>query len=256
MRKVRLIVVFVVALLGGFGQSVAISGELVESHGPWKINWSTGRLEYIGAVATNTQMGKEYKELEGAIWKSARQDVVQAIPSIRTAYEGANENTRRWSEAAVARVQKNLHSKKTVYLPDGSIAVKLTAEAGDFFYAEAAKSLENSTTLSSDSCTGVVLRLAKAEKPMPYYKLVDNGGNTLLSLDQISKSAYSKNLMGRWFRSPTAAEIQSVVGSRTLEFHVVAAERGVLKMESKEDAKNLLSCGTALSQSRIALAVP
>jgi len=254
MRKVQVAIGFIILVLGPLGRSNAFGAQIIDSQGSWKLNWSTGRFEYIGAAA-ELQRDKSYKEVEGSIWKSARDDIAITLPSIRELYEGPGETGAKWSKIAVARVQKNLVSKKTVYLPDGAVAVKLLAEAGDFFYAEG-QSETDSPLAPATGCSGVVFRLATAEKPMPYYKIVDKTGNILLSLDNISKAAYAKNLMGRWFRSPSASEVQEVAGGKSMEFQAVVAARGVLRIDSPEEAKNLAACRDALAQSRIVLAIP
>lgn len=255
MRKIHLKYALLSVLQWTLLQVVAYGAEVVDIQGAWKINWSKGRMEYVGNVVPNSEGKEGYRELESKVWKSARDSAVQLIPSIRQQYEGSDEMSRKWSQLAVGKVQKSIVSKNTAYLADGSVSVKFMANPGDFFYAEGLGAVDLPERLS-ESCSGVIFRLADAQKPVPYYRVIGPGGQVLLSLSDVKRAAYEKNLMGKWFKAPTLAELKSVSDGNIKEFPVVAVDRSTFRVSVEADTKDLKGCAGAIASSRIALAIP
>ena len=104
--------------------------------------------------------------------------------------------------------------------------------------------------------TGVVLSLNEVVKPRATYKIIDEKHNLLFTYKDLSHAVFAKNLMGRWYVSPSSKELKAVVGSNPRELSLVSFGEGIYQYETKGEVGQLENLKKLFSRGKIMLKIP
>lgn len=255
----------IAALIGLWGSLISSSvngSPIVESSDRLEINWAAQRIRFYGQGIVRTIDGSDgYKGAEKRAWQDGLAYVSGAIKDL---YQKTHQGTEVDNKLLVDLAGEAAHgvvtstsSVKTVYSSDGGVRVYLENSLAK---ALAPKGLRfrqkeiNQGTMSQH--TGLVLQFDKPLKPRVIYHVADEAGNVLFGPQDMAEEAFRKNLMGRWYRRPTPAELAEAVGKNPITVRATVAPNGQIIVSKEDWDKALEGHKSLLINGAIALAQP
>ena len=198
---------------------MAAAEPIVEKGERAEVNWSDLEVRYFGEATPEQQERESFKGTERRAWQDGMAAIEETLQLLGKGRIGMHVSAPRGS-ASVGSARAT--SRSTTYFGDGKVRVYLqsplqqvvVAALGEVSFSEA-KPLANTTSVEG-AYTGVVIQLGKKMAPMAVYKIFDESGERLFSLEDMSESGFRQSLMGRWFRRAGSAEIVAHVGDNPL----------------------------------------
>lgn len=251
---------FLVFISLSLSPSMIKADPVLEQVGGLKLDWGNLTVRFTGTYKPNAGVDLPYKEAEQNAMSEgllhAREDLVrvhehelqrQGVP-----HELANQSALQASDY----VTRTTYAYDTSFFKGGGVQVFFENSLAkvfvrkDFAYAKA------SDEKKGLRFRGLILRLDKAIKPVARYEIVDQSGARLFGVESMTREAYEKNLMGRWFIEPQREELEKYLGRKrvSLQVKVVDADRLMVQKGAWTDA--LQDSVQVLSEGRIALIIP
>ncbi len=240
--------------MSAFWASSLIAAPLVEEFGDLKVDWSNQSLQFTGTSAASTS--QDWKTAERLATDAAREAVSKAAESLFIERQAALDQKQLDPQMLQTkqRLKSATFSRRNEYGSDGSLRVNLETRMARLFVLDGLTG--ESAPLPKDGPTGVIFRVKGNTKPQAVYTLKEQSEGTLLSPLQINKTAYQKNLMGRWYKTPlTAEEQKKSAGQAPLTIDVTATKDGeftVLKADWDKVSQQALPL---LKEAKVAVVV-
>lgn len=228
-------------LVTTWGASPAHSAPVTETRGRLEVNWATLRVRFYGEVQPDAD---GLKTAEKRAWQDGLNYAMDAVRDLNvSANEPLVTDPERLAEdarEAARQVASSTYSYNTTYFGNGSVRVHLESSLPKALDTTSLRFRQREalepTMLQR---TGLVLEADQAAKPRPTYQVVDEAGNVLFDVKDMAANGYRKNLMGRWYRRPTASELKDAVGTNPLRLKAkVVGERFVVNREEWDNATN------------------
>lgn len=216
MRTFRLGPYSLVCLLAGATAPLA-AAPVVESEGRLEVNWGSQRIRFFGEAKAGDDGAEALKTAEKKAWQDGLNYVTDAVRDLNVAANEAlvtnTEALTRQAKEAARQVASSTFSFNTTYFADGTIRVHLENALPKALEVQGLRFKQKEALQASMThYSGLVLKLDQAARPRPTYAVVDEEGNILFDVHDMAEDGYRRNLMGRWFKRPTQAELVEAVG--------------------------------------------
>lgn len=251
-----------------FCATATSAAPVVETGGRLEVNWGKQRIRFYGEAKTDSDGEGGLKSAEKRAWQDGLNYISDAVRDLNvTANEDLTQNTESLTQhaaSAAKQVATSTFSYDTTYYGDGTVRVRLENTLPRALEVQGLRfKQKEALPAAMTHYSGLVLQLDKGTKPRATYAIVDEKGDVLFDVHDMAEDAYKHNLMGRWFRKPTQAELVEAVGKNPVTLAATVANgegkngdgsRFVVKRaawdEALEGHKALLVNGT------VALALP
>lgn len=239
-----------------FGSAPAFAQPVVESYERFELNWSTMRLRFFGEAAVGTDTDA-YDAAEKVAIEDGLQYALNQLTRMRQqeGVESSSEGDNPSSQVA-HELTKQAYVVNTTYYGDGRIRVDLEGQMSKAFESAATKDgfrLDEPTAKSSDA-SALVLEIKDSQGPQLIREIVSPTGEVLYSPRDVARSAYRKNMLGRWFYQ-SSFELKNFSGKTPLVIEASASE-GKLVL-SKDSWTSILEQHPRLIQeAKVAFVLP
>jgi len=246
-----------ILLVFGLFAPVGFGSPVIEKRDRVEVNWSTLRLRFYGEAAPGRS---DLHAKERQAWKEGLKYVTEAVRNLNiAANEAGTPNPDELSAAAkvaARRVEKSTFSYDTTYFADGSVRVHLENALPKALLMPGIRfHQKDAASVSMSEYTGLILQADKSVSPRATYQIVDETGAVLFDVHDMAEEAYRKNLMGRWFRQPTANELASAVGRSPIRIAATAID-GKFQVKRSDWEKALEGHHSLLTNGLVAIALP
>jgi|GEM_PF-2292461 len=206
-------------LLIGMGLVPAMGAQalpVTEQIDRFELNWSTMRIRFYGEATVDfSQRGFEGAE------KVATDDglmyVLSALSKIRT-QKGLTDN----NAASIANeLTTQVFVYNTIYYTDGRVRVELDISLPKAFDIGFNEFIADEPKAESSSGSAVVVLISGLKTALVQMEIRDTDGVLLYSPKDIAKSAFKKQMAGRWFFK-NSSELKSYIGANPVEIEAVA----------------------------------
>ncbi len=204
--------------LSGLCSYSAFSVPMISKQGSLTINWGTLRTRVEHTEKLKPELSSYDRLLSTALTTS----LLSIMPEIEKRHlnclvSNGVETTLAQQSARMAAdvVTRNSYIITEEYFKDGvSIVTEssfaMAMQRSDLLFVKPQDVDANSPF------SGVLLKAKRSLEPVPMYRIVDENGQTLFSIESMTKEGYNANLMGRWFQNPTRPELIPHIGSNWL----------------------------------------
>ncbi|WP_141736581.1 hypothetical protein [Oligoflexus tunisiensis] len=196
--------------------SVGQAQPVTEQIDRFELNYSTMRIRFYGE-ATVDFAEKGFEGAEKVAVEDGLMYVLSALSKAR-AQKGLNEEA---SAALASELTRSAYVYNTTYFTDGRVRVELDSSlsrAMDFGVSEFA-SEEPKSEPSEGSA--IVVQISGLKVPLLQTEIRSTDGELLFSPKDVARSAYKKQLAGRWFFK-NSGELKSYAGPKPIEINAVA----------------------------------
>jgi len=234
-----------------------------EQVGRIKLDWGNMTVRFSGYFKPDSQNANlSYSESEQRAMSEgllqAREVLVKIHERELKRQKVSPELANQSAVSASDYVTRTTYSYDTAFFKGGGVQVSLENNLAKVFVRKDLpfrKAFEEKKGSSNARFDGLILRLDKGIKPVPRYEIVDQSGAVLFSVESMTREAYEKNLMGRWFTEPQREELKYLGPKRvSLQVKVVGSDRLMVQKGAWTDA--LQDSMQVLSEGRIALVIP
>jgi hypothetical protein len=252
---------FAVCVASAFGAWMAVAAPIVEKHDRLEVNWATMRMRFFGQASADGNGEDGFRVAEKKAWQDGLNYVSDAVRNLNiNVNEKLTENPDKLSEDAreAARlVSTSTYSYNTTYFGDGTVRVHLENSLPKAFESSGLRFRQKEALEPAMiPFTGIVFEADKSIKPTALYQVIDEHGEVLFSVQDMAEDAFRKNLMGRWFKKPSAAELSEAVGKNPLRLAAKADAPGKLVVPKDAWQKAIHGHQALLVNGSIAIAVP
>lgn len=195
----------------------AFSGQIVDANDRMEINWSTLKIRFYGEAKLSDSDSEAYKAAEKKAWHDGLSYASDAVRNLNVSVnEGLVSNPDKLTDdarKAAKQVSTATSSYNTTYFGDGHVRVHLESTLPKALETSGIRFRQKDPSdPAMTQYSGIVLNADKATKARPIYQVVDENGAVLFDVKDMAEEAYRKNLMGRWFKRPTVAELGEAAG--------------------------------------------
>jgi hypothetical protein len=223
---------------------------VIEQIDRFELNYSTMRIRYYGEATVDFSE----KGFEGAE-KVATEDglvyVLSALGKIR-AQKGLNEA----SSAAIANeLTKSSYVFNTTYFTDGRVRVELDSSLPKALDIGASEFASEDPQSGPSEGSAIVVRISGLKTPFWQTEIRSVDGELLFSPKDVAKSAYRKQLLGRWFFK-NSGELKSYAGPKPIEIDAVAEGDRTLVVTKNSWTKLKTEHPRLLEDAKLAFVIP
>lgn len=195
----------------------------------FELNWSTMRIRFYGEATVDFAQ-KGFEGAEKVATDEGLMYVLSSLNKVRN-QKGLKDN----SNSAIAHeVTKQAFVYNTVYFTDGRIRVELDSSLPKAFDAGLSDFLaEEPQSQATGDASAVILQITGLKGPLLQTEIRSTDGELLYSHKNIAKSAYKKQLAGRWFFK-NSLELKSYAGTNPVMIDAVAeGDKGLVVMKDQ-----------------------
>lgn len=212
-----------------------------------QLNWSQLRLEFSGIA-----QGATLAELEQQAWWQGFQHLKRVIPPIYAQHSTGSGTAV--AQQVAERIFRHLQVRETVFASDRRVRLAFSSALANMF---------STSTLADDEAqlpparrSGLILRATRYFPPRAVYEIRGKGGQRYFDVSMVRAKHFHRNLMGRYFRGATAAQVARYVGRQPQELAVQEISPAVLEVDDR--AWQAFAAGNAalLAQARIVVIFP
>lgn len=232
----------------------------VEKTERFEIDWGSLRIRFIGKASPESEK-EAYSEVEKKAWNEGLLAIRDAVSEYHKnqllALNMDKKKAEESGQAAGDRVASSTYSYHNEYFGDGSVVVYLeNSLARALKRKDISFKQEKAPSLAESRFSGLVLRSTKPLTPVSSYQLVDETGRVLFKVDQVSKEAYEKYLMGKWFVDPSREELTRAVGPKPVSLPITPKGPGVFEVQGFSWKEAIQDSKAILANARIAIVSP
>ena len=143
----------------------------------------------------------------------------------------------------------------TIYYTDGRVRVELDSSLPKAFDAGVTEFLADEPQASASDGSAIVVQISGLKSPLLQTEIRSTDGELLYSHKSIAKSAYKKQLSGRWFFK-NSSELKSYIGTNSVQIDAVAeGDKGLIVMK---EAWNKLKADhpRLIEEAKLAFVIP
>lgn len=221
--------------------------QVITSHDGVQLNWSQLRLEFSGTAHSTT-----LAELEQQAWLQGFQHLKRVIPPIYVQHSTAAGIAV--AQQIAERVFRHLQVRETVFSSDRRVRLTFSSALANMFSA---------TSLASDDAqlpqarnSGLILRATRYFSPRAVYEIRGKSGQRYFDVSMVQMKHFRRNLMGRYFRGVSDAQLVRYAGRQAQELAVREISPAVWEVDDR--AWQAFAGGNAalLAQARVVVVFP
>lgn len=261
---------FIILMAPLFSSSMIQAEPVLEQVGRMKLDWGNMTVRFSGSYKPEPKSAEiplseaeQHAMTEGLLY--AREALAKIHEKELRRQGVSSELASQSAQQASDLVTRTTYSFDTSFFKGGGVQVYLENGLGKVFSRKDVAFRKGSEEDKKGSrFSGLILRLDKAMRPVAKYEVVDQSGSRLFTMDSMTKEAYEKNLMGRWFIDPRREELVKYLGPKrgsdyagalvSIQVKVLDADKLMVQKGVWTDA--LQDSMQVLSEGRIALVIP
>lgn len=239
--------------------SIIKADSVVQQIDRMDLDWGALKVRFFGTFTPATNQD-DYKIVEQNALNEGLLYARDAVVKVHVEDLKKQGVSKDLAERSAVQASDNLtrasYPYQTSYYKGGAVRVYIESSLSKVF---AKKDAVYSTKIEEDKpgrFSGLILRLDTNIPPTSVYEVVDQTGALLFSLESVSREAYERNLMGRWFVDPQREELIKYVGSKPVSIQVKVQSPNRLMVQKGAWTDALQDSGQVLSNSKIALVLP
>ncbi len=235
------------ALTPGFS---ARAQPVTEQIDRFELNWSTMRIRFYGESMVDFSQ-KGFEGAERVATDDGLMYALSALSKVRN-QKGLKDN----NAAAIANeLTKQAFVYNTIYFTDGRVRVELDSSLPKAFDMGFNEFLADEPKAAASDGSAVVVLISGLKIPLLQTEIRSTDGELLYSPKDIAKSAYRKQLGGRWFFK-NSGELKSYVGSNPV--HIDAVAEGDKSLIVTKESWNKLRAEhpRLLEEAKLAFVIP
>ncbi|MGE0171835.1 MAG: hypothetical protein AB7T49_03585 [Oligoflexales bacterium] len=242
MKAVRLIctkktVMLVVVFLAS--QNL-VAKTLVQKNDRIEIDWSNQRVRYFGQASS-----ENFREAELAAWQEGATYLNTALPK--------REEKDLLSDVPPKRIAQSSYSYDTTYFGDGTVKVYLESKMASLFHQDIAQLRPMTEADSKAKNSALIVRVGTKATPSALFKIVSGTGQTLYSVENVTKDGFQKNLMGRWFEATGGKSYTDFAGENPVQVDATVSEPGVFVVSESMWNEAMTENPGLLAQAKVAI---
>jgi hypothetical protein len=196
--------------------SIGNAQPVTEQIDRFELNYSTMRIRFYGE-ATVDFAAKGFEGAEKVAVDDGLVYVLSALAKVR-AEKGLNEEA---SAALASELTRSAYVYNTTYFTDGRVRVELDSSLSRALDAGVNDFASEEPSAEPSEGSAVVVQISGLKTPLLQTEIRSTDGELLFSPKNVAKSAYRKQLSGRWFYK-NSGELKSYAGPKPVEINAVA----------------------------------
>ena len=214
-------------VLGLLSSWAAEAQPVTETVDRFELNYSTMRIRFYGeATADFSQKG-----FEGAEKTATDDGLLYALTSLGKVRSQKGLKTDN-PTAIAGELTKQAFVANTIYFTDGKVRVELESSLQKALDSGISDFNGEEPKATASDATAVQIQIDGLKAPLLHAEIRSPEGDVLYSSKDVSKSAYKKQMVGRWFFK-NSSELRSWVGPKPLVIEATA-EAGKAVIVTKE----------------------
>lgn len=239
-----------------FNLTSAFAQPVVETYDRFELNWSTMRIRFYGEAAVGSGE-RAFDTAEKTATEDGLHYALGNLVKVRQK-KGVDTITIDASDASKTAVDltKQAYIVNTTYFDNSRIRVDLEGQmskAFEFAATQDAFRLEEPEAKPTDA-TAIVVLVKDAEVPQLTQAIVASSGETLYSAGSVSRSAFRKNMLGRWFYQ-NSIELKNFSGKSPLVLEAQVAE-GNLVVSKDQWNEAMQQHARLIEEAKVAFVLP
>jgi hypothetical protein len=182
----------------------------------FELNYSTMRIRFYGEATVDFAQ-KGFEGAEKVAIDEGLMYVLSALAKVR-AQKGLSEEA---SAAVADELTKTAYVFNTTYFTDGRVRVELDSSLPKAMDPGVADFAGEDPSAQPSEGSAVVINVNGLKSPLVQTEIRSTDGELLYSAKDVAKSAYKKQMTGRWFFKKSG-ELKSFAGSKPVEIEAVA----------------------------------
>ncbi len=230
--------------------SFANAQPVTEQIDRFELNYSTMRLRFYGEATVDFAQ----KGFEGAEKIATEDGLVYALAALAKvrAQKGLSEEA---SAALATELTKTAYVFNTTYFTDGRVRVELDSSLPKAMDPGVKDFLGEDPAAQPSEGSAVVVQISGLKTPFLQTEIRSTDGELLYSPKDIAKSAYKKQMTGRWFFK-NSGELKSYVGAKPVEIDAVAEGDKTLIVTKESWTKLKTEHPRLLEEAKLAFVIP
>ena len=238
-----------------FGVSLWVIGTtggaapVIETYDRFELNWSNMRIKFFGeATADFAQKGFDGAE------KLATDDgllyALRQVPKVRQ-----EKGLPADAPASIAnQVTKQAFVSNTTYFADGRVRVELESSLAKALEPDVSEFKADEPTAEPTQATAVIVTIKGSKGPGLISEIRSPDGEVLFSAKDIARSAYRRQLTGRWFFR-SSPELRNFGGDQPVEVEAVW-QNGSIALDKETWSKIRAAHPRLLEEAKLAFVLP
>lgn len=228
--------------------TIVVGNEVVTTLGRLQLNWSTMQLSFDG-LASGT--GLALSALEERAWQDGFTYLQKKLPALYR-QQGLSAGQQEVYDRSTA-IFRTLHLRETVFSSQ-QVQINFLTNLPQLFVLPSL-SLSTDTLTDKARNSSIVLRVANEFPPRAIYRIEDQRGQLLFSQTMVKRTAFVRQLMGRYFRT---TNLPSVVGKnpQVIEAQPLANSQGRLTVDAQVWQRTVQGNESLLNEARIVIIFP
>ncbi|MBQ48440.1 MAG: hypothetical protein CMP10_13565 [Zetaproteobacteria bacterium] len=229
-----------------------LSAELVKTFadGRVEVNWSSMKIKYYGESQVEAD-AVSYQEAEKRAWQNGLDYINEVMPEIRSSFGISLSSDPEAVAAQNTLVSRSSYSVDTRYFNDGKIRVYLESSLGRALQSPILKLSAKPEKFEAKN-SGLIIKL-DGGVVSETYKIINQNNDILFSTEDVSKQAFLRNMMGRWFVKDKGRAFSRSVGPDPVAVGGVLVKKGLIRVDDSEWKSSLEGNQGLLHGAKVAL---
>lgn len=227
---------------------VVANTEVITRHGRLQLNWSTMQLSFAG-LASGT--GLALSVLEEQAWRNGFSYLQEKLPELYR-QQNLSAGKQEVYDRSTA-IFRTLNLRETVFSSQLVQVNFLTTLPQLFTLPSLSLSTANQTVSARNS--SIVLRVANEYPPRATYRIEDQQGRTLFAQTMVDRTAFTKRLMGRYFRTTTPPRLAGR-NPQVINVQPLVGTAGRLRVDAKVWQRAAQGNESLLNDAKIVIIFP
>ncbi|NRA64331.1 MAG: hypothetical protein HRU19_07585 [Pseudobacteriovorax sp.] len=206
-----------VVLTGIIALLAAAPSFSLERYGRVKLSWSTMKVQFYGLAPRKNESfssQENYAIREGVAY------LAKVLPSIRmSVLDGRHLGSKNAQKRMINRISRNIRHKDVEVYRSGRMKVNLECHLTQLLMPMALDLAEDNPaeTATTQRYSGLLIRLNRPMDPAILFELRDPSGTYRHSFRNVSKQAFERYFMGRFYLKASGTPWRYHLGNSVLE---------------------------------------
>lgn len=214
-----------------------------------ELNWSAMRIRFYGEATSNPN-GMNFDLAEKAATEEGLLYALQSIPRVR----GEKGLGGAADPQIAAELTRQTYVINTTYFADGRVRVDLEGNLPKALEGSASSFEKDEPQAAPSSASSIVLNISDLNKPLLSPEIVSSSGEVLFSSKNVARSAYRKNMSGRWYYQKSI-ELKNYVGAEPIALEA-RTQGDKLVIDADQWQKVATDHPRLIEEGRLAFALP
>jgi hypothetical protein len=230
--------------------SLAHAQPVTEQIDRFELNYSTMRIRFYGEAAVDFAQ-KGFEGAEKVATEDGLKYALAALAKVRS-QKGLSEEA---SAALATELTRTAYVSNTTYFTDGRVRVELDSSLPKAMDPGVNEFAGEDPAAQASEGSAVVVQVNGLKTPFLQLEIRSTDGELLYSPKDVAKSAYKKQMVGRWFFK-NSGELKSYAGPKPVEIDAVAEGDKTLIVTKDSWTKLKTEHPRLLEEAKLAFVIP